>query len=104
MDISVREQRHEQKIYPAEKYVTSKSYDMAGFYSLAKADEWEALLEAAGRIVQDEQIPINFEIKDFDGVAKLCLEMARHFGASGKRVEAQMCLKVVEHIKAINSF
>jgi len=78
-------------------------YKMAGIYALARADQWEALLQAAGLVVEQEKIPIDFEIRNLNDVGRLFMEMAAHFSSAGKREEIQICHNVLAHAFSADS-
>ena len=81
-----------------EKNPANILYKIAGIYAFAKVDQWEEALNAADQIVDEEGIEIASEVNDFVDVARIFVEMNRHFAQAGKIEEADLCQKIVEDI------
>ena len=76
----------------------STRYQIAGLYAFVKSDNWEQFIGAAGEIVNQEKINIDFEIKDFSDLGRLIFKFIQHFSQKNKKEEMAMLRKIIEHM------
>lgn len=73
-------------------------FQLAGLYAFARLDRWQEFLAAAGRIMRQEEISIEFDIAGFVDVGRLMLLMMRHLAGKKKTAEAATCRKILAHL------
>lgn len=77
-------------------------YQIAGLYAFAKSDNWEEFLVAASKIVNQERIDIDFEIKDFSDLGRLSVKLIQHFSQKSKYEETAILRKVIAYMVFAN--
>ena len=88
----------EQLALAHEKDPAKMRYKIAGMYAFAKVEQWEEALQVAGQIASEEAVELSGEINNFADVARIFIDLNRHFAQAGKMEEAGLCHKIVEDI------
>jgi glycosyltransferase involved in cell wall biosynthesis len=73
-------------------------YRIGGLYALARSEQWDKFLEASERIITQEGIPIDFEIRDFADIGRLVFTILQHLSGAGKQDELRICNKILQHL------
>ncbi|MGV8056582.1 MAG: glycosyltransferase [Smithellaceae bacterium] len=73
-------------------------YQIAGLYAFAKSDNWEQFIGAAGQIVNQEIIDIDFEIKDFSDLGRLIFKFIQYFSRKNRNEETALLRKIMAHM------
>jgi len=81
-----------------EKDPLDTRYRIGGLYALARSEQWDQFLEASERIITQEGISIDFEIRDFADIGRLVFTILQHHAGAGKQDELRICNKILQHL------
>lgn len=81
-----------------ETNVLDTRYQLAGLYAFAKSNNWEQFLTAAGEIVSQENIAVDFEISDFSDLGRLVFKFIQHYSRMNKNDESAILRKIIKHM------
>lgn len=73
-------------------------YRIGGLYAFARAEQWDSFFEIAGKMVEDENLKIDFVVEDFSRVCRIMAHLFHHFSKLGRLVEAKVAERILYYI------